>query len=161
VRETIRRCDELGVVVDLAHLSDRGFWEVVESSTTPLVCSHTSLLTPTPGYRAPWLEESATYGLSKAQAVAKTGGLVGIVFWSMADAAALVAEVQAGIEHMGADHVGIGTDFFGFPQAPRDVQHAGELPRLTEALVAAGVDDDAIRGALGGNFLRIFEQVWR
>jgi membrane dipeptidase len=159
-KEAVRRCEELGVVLDLAHMSDRGFWDAIELSTQPVVWSHTSLLTEIPGYRSPWLEVNRTYGMTKAQAIAKTGGLVGVIFWSMADTAALVAEVQAGIEHVGPEHIGIGTDFFGFDGSPREVQHAGELPRFTEALAEAGVADDAIRGVLGGNFLRVFQQVW-
>src|SRR5262249_27507035 len=120
-----------------------------------------SLLTKIPGYRAPWDEVNPTYGITKPQAIAKTGGLIGVVFYGVPDVATLVAEVEAGIELMGPEHVGIGTDFYGFGSAPRDLQHVGELPRFTEALVERGLDDETIRCVLGGNFLRVFEQVWK
>jgi len=160
-RQAVQRCQDLGIVLDTAHLSDQGFWELVELVDGPILCSHTSVLTLTPGYRAPWDEVNATYGMSKAEAIAKKGGLIGVVFWSMQDTATLVREVQRIIELTGPDHVGLGTDFFGFRDAPSDLQHIGELPALTEALVAAGLDDETILKALGGNYLRIFEQVWR
>jgi membrane dipeptidase len=160
-RKAVQRCHELGIVLDTAHLSDRGFWDLIELADGPILCSHTSVLTPTPGYRAPWDEVNSTYGMSKAEAIARTGGLIGVVFWSMPDTAALVQEVERIIELTGPDHVGLGTDFFGFRDAPRDLRHIGQMPALTEALVAAGLDDDAIAKILGGNYLRIFEQVWR
>lgn len=159
-RRAVQRCQELGIVIDTAHISDRGFWDLIELVDGPLLCSHTSVLTLTPGYRAPWDEINPTYGMSKAEAIARKGGLIGVVFWSMADTAALVAEVERIIELAGPDHVGLGTDFFGFRDAPRDLQHIGQLPALTQALVSAGHDDETILKVLGGNYLRIFEHVW-
>jgi membrane dipeptidase len=159
-KRAVRRCTELGIVLDTAHLSDRGFWDLVELVDGPVLCSHTSVLTPSPGYRAPWDEVNPTYGMSKAQAIASTGGLIGVVFWSMADTATLVREVGAIIELTGPDHVGLGTDFFGFRDAPTDLRHVGELPALTSALVGRGYSDDTITKVLGGNYLRIFEQTW-
>jgi membrane dipeptidase len=160
-RLAVRRCEELGIVLDTAHLSDRGFWDLIECANAPVVCSHTSVLTPSPGYRAPWDEVNLTYGMSKAEAIARTGGLIGVVFWSMADSDALVREFDRIVELIGAEHAGLGTDFFGFRDAPQDVQHIGQLGVLTEKLVARGYDDAAIQGMLGGNYLRVFEQVWR
>lgn len=160
-RRAVQRCQELGIVIDTAHISDQGFWDLIELADGPILCSHTSVLTPTPGYRAPWDEVNATYGMSKAEAIAKKGGLIGVVFWSMADTAMLVREVERIIELAGPDHVGLGTDFFGFRDAPRDLQHIGQLPALTEALLDAGHDDDTILKVLGENYLRVFEQVWK
>ncbi|MEX1158482.1 MAG: membrane dipeptidase, partial [Thermomicrobiales bacterium] len=160
-RRAVQRCQELGIVIDTAHLSDQGFWDLVELVDGPILCSHTSALTPSPGYRLPWDERNATYGMSKAEAIASKGGLIGVVFWSMADTGTLVREAERIIELTGPDHVGLGTDFFGFRDAPRDLQHIGQLPTLTDALVRAGHDDDTILKLLGGNYLRVFEQVWR
>lgn len=160
-KRAVQRCVELGIVLDTAHLSDRGFWDLIEIVDAPVLCSHTSVLTPSPGYRAPWGEHNATYGMSKAQAIASKGGLVGVVFWSMADTAMLVRELDWIIEQVGAEHTGLGTDFFGFRDAPRDVQHIGQLPSLTEAMVKRGYDDDTIGKVLGGNYLRIFDSVWK
>ena len=160
-RKAVQRCQELGIVIDTAHISDQGFWDLIELVDGPILCSHTSVLTLTPGYRAPWDEINPTYGMSKAEAIARTGGLIGVVFWSMADTAALVREIERIIELTGPDHVGLGTDFFGFRDAPRDLQHIGQLSALTEALVSAGHDEETILKVLGGNYLRVFEQVWR
>lgn len=160
-KRAVDRCQELGIVLDVAHLSDRGFWDVIERATQPVVCSHTSVLHPSPGYRAPWDEQNATYGMSKAEAIAKSGGLIGIVFWSMADTAELVNEADAIVAQTSIDHVALGTDFFGFRDAPRDVQHIGELPALTDALIQRGYDNEAILKLLGENWMRVFDACWR
>jgi membrane dipeptidase len=160
-KRAVQRCVDLGIVIDTAHLSDQGFWDVMEIVDGPVLCSHTSVLTPSPGYRAPWDEINSTYGMSKAEAIARKGGLIGVVFWSMVDTDNLVRELDWIIEHTGADHAGLGTDFFGFRDAPRDLQHIGQLPALTEAMLARGYAEDTIRKVLGGNYLRIFEQVWK
>lgn len=160
-RESVKRCAELGIVIDLAHISDQGFWDIIELADGPVLCSHTSVLQPSPGYRAPWDEINTTYGMTKVEAVARTGGLVGVVFWNQPDASTLVDELDAIIEQAGAEHAGLGSDFYGFAMAPADLQHAGQFPNLTEQMVRRGYDDQTIRNVLGENYLRIFEQVWR
>jgi membrane dipeptidase len=159
-KEAVRRCDELGIVLDLTHLSDRSFWDVVETSRGPVVCSHAHQRTAAP-YATPWDEVSPTYGVTKAQAIARKGGLIGVMFFNQADIDDVLADVEAWIAQIGPQHIGLGSDFFGFDLAPRDLQHMGELPRLTEALVGRGHDDEAILGILGRNWLRVFDEVWR
>lgn len=161
-KESVRLCRELGIVLDTAHISDRGFWDIMELADGPVLCSHTSVLQVIEGYRAPWDEVNPTYGMTKIEAIARTGGLIGVVFAGMPDADALVAEVDAIIEQAGPDHVGLGSDFYGLdaPGFPRDLRHMGEYPVLTQKLVERGYDDATIHKVLGGNFLRIFEQVW-
>lgn len=60
---------------------------------------------------------------------------------------------------MGADHVALGTDFDGIKRLPVGIQDAADLPKVTEGLVARGYDDAAIRGILGGNWLRVLREV--
>jgi membrane dipeptidase len=160
-RDALKRLAEFGIVVDLAHISDASFWDIIEAVDGPLLLSHTSLLTVDPLYRAAFDHVFPTYGMTKAQAIAAKGGLIGVVFWSQPNSETLVDELDALIAQIGSDHAGIGTDFYGFRQAPRDLQDSSELPRLTEAMVERGYDDETILKILGGNYLRIFEQVWR
>ena len=73
-----------------------------------------------------------------------------------------MGEVDRIVELAGADHVGLGSDFYGLDLAgfPSDLRHMGAYPVLTQRLVERGYDDDTIAKVLGGNFMRIFEQVW-
>jgi len=161
-RESVQICNELGIVLDLAHISDEGFWDIIELSSAPVLCSHTSVLQVIPGYRRPWDEVFATYGMTKAEAIAQTGGLIGVVFAGMDDTNGLVDEVDRIVELAGPEHVGLGSDFYGLdlPGFPSDLRHMGEYPVLTQRLVERGYDDATIGKVLGGNFLRVFEQVW-
>lgn len=158
--EALKRFAEYGVVIDLAHISDTSFWDIIERVDGPLVLSHTSLLQVDPEYRAAFDHVFPTYGMTKAQAIAGKGGLIGVVFWGQPDAARLVDELDEIIAQTGPDHAGIGSDFFGFAQAPRDLQHIGQLPVLTQAMLDRGYDEPTIHKVLGGNYLRVFDAVW-
>lgn len=159
-RQALRRCEELGIVVDTAHISDAGFWDLIEHAEKPILCSHTSVLTLTPGYRAPWDEINSTYGMSKAEAIAKQGGLIGVVFFGMDSVNDLVAEADRIIEICGPEHVGLGSDYYGHAGFPGDMPDISYLPLLTDALMERGYDEATLRLLLGENYLRIFEQVW-
>ena len=159
-RQAVRRCEELGIVIDTAHISDAGFWDLIEHAEKPILCSHTSVLTLTPGYRAPWDEINSTYGMSKAEAIAKQGGLIGIVFFGMDSVGGLVNEADRIIEICGPEHVGLGSDYYGRAGFPSDMPDISYLPLLTQALMERGYDEPTLRLLLGENYLRIFEQVW-
>lgn len=158
-RRAVRLMDELGIIIDLAHMSDAGFWEVIELARGPVVLSHTSALKPSPGYRAPLDEVNATYGMSKAEAIKRKGGLIGVIFWSQPDVGALTDEVEALTQMAGPEHVGLGSDYYGRESAPRGLEDPSKLPALTLELVRRGLPDDWIIGALGGNWLRVIERV--
>ncbi len=158
--DAVERLTKAGIVIDLAHISDNSFWDIIERVDGPLLLSHTSLLQVDPEYRAAFDHVFPTYGMTKAQAIAEKGGLIGVVFWNQADSARLVDELDAIIAQTGPDHAGLGTDFYGFDKAPADLKHIGELPVLTEQMVRRGYDEETILKVLGGNYLRIFDAVW-
>jgi membrane dipeptidase len=149
--EVIRRCNRLGIVVDVAH----GTFDLVKRAasvtTKPLVLSHTSLLTkPFPFTRRITPEHG--------RLVAQTGGVVGI--WPPAETFPTMDALAAGMARMvdavGVDHVGLGTDMRGlvggsvFPDYDR-------LPALAEALLGAGFNATDTGKILGGNYARVFE----
>ncbi len=158
--ETLTRLARNGIVLDLAHISDTSFWDIIERVDGPLLLSHTSLLQVDPDYRAAFDHVFPTYGMTKAQAIAARGGLIGVVFWGQPDSATLVDELDAIIAQTGPDHAGLGTDFYGFDKAPSDLPHIGQLPVLTEQMLRRGYDEETVLKILGGNYLRIFDAVW-
>lgn len=158
--EAVERLGKAGIVVDLAHIADESFWDIIERVDGPLLLSHTSLLQVNLDYRAAFDHVFPTYGMTKAQAIAEKGGLIGVVFWGQPDSATLVDELDAIIAQTGPDHAGLGTDFYGFEQAPSDLRHIGELPVLTARMLERGYDEPTIHKILGGNYLRIFDAVW-
>jgi membrane dipeptidase len=154
-RLAVRRMNELGIVVDLAHLASRGCWEVLDLSEAPVVLSHAS---PRRIFRDEATGDSA--GRRLLEAIAAKDGVVGIIAYNQPDLAAVLDDVETVIRAVGPDHVGLGTDFFGRERAPAGFAGIHELPNVTRGLVERGHADDVIRAVLGGNFLRVFEQVW-
>ncbi len=144
----IRRCEALGIVVDVAHGTEDLVRRAAEVATKPLVLSHTSLTTrPRPRTRRITPDH--------ARIVAGTGGVIGI--WppvslfpdlpALADGIARMADV------VGARHVGIGTDMMGLV-GPSALPAYTALPDLTVLLLARFTPEEAA-GILGGNYLRV------
>jgi len=73
----------------------------------------------------------------------------------------VVADIEYVFELVGPDHVGLGSDLYGLAQAPKGLEDMAGLPAITRALVARGHSDGDILKILGGNFLRVFEEVWK
>jgi len=64
------------------------------------------------------------------------------------------------LDVMGPDHIGLGTDHYGLELAPLGLEDISKVPSLTQRLVERGHEDETILKILGGNYLRVFEQVW-
>lgn len=159
----VRRCAELGIVVDLSHLNEAGFWDVQRADVGPMVASHSAAhaLCPT----------SRNLTDRQLDAIGASGGLVGIVFAcpflrpDFADDSdtpiELIARHASYIAHrIGVEHVGIGSDFDGatIPDAVGDV--AG-MPRVLQALGDAGFSSDEVAAIAWGNWRRILDAWWR
>jgi membrane dipeptidase len=161
-RRLVARCNALGILVDLAHLNERGFWDVAEHSTAPLVSTHTAAHALCPTAR----------NLTDAQldAVGRSGGVVGIVLntadlggeWGGGGGVG-VADVVAHCDHvasrLGVEHVALGSDWNG-ASPPVGLEHCGKLPVLFEALRAAGWEDDDLRAFAHRNWLRVLRATW-
>jgi membrane dipeptidase len=162
-RALVRRCAELGVLVDVSHLNAAGFADVERLAAAPIVASHCGCHALCP----------ATRNLTDDQlrAIGRSDGLVGIVFavpFLRADGhddpdtplATLVAHVRHAVDVAGLDHVALGSDFDGatIPAAIGDV--AG-LPRLLAALRDDGFSAAEVERIAWGNWRRMLEEVWR
>lgn len=149
--EVIRRCNALGIVVDVAH----GTFELVKKAaavtTRPLVLSHTSLITRPASWTRRILPDHA-------KAIAATGGVIGI--WPVtAYFPNIVSYATDGFARMvdvvGIDHVGLGTDQLGLVGASAIPSYA-DLPQLAAALRTRFNAEETAK-LLGGNFRRVFE----
>ncbi|HEU5434111.1 MAG TPA: dipeptidase [Thermomicrobiales bacterium] len=162
-QDAVRRMNELGIVVDLAHLNTVGCWDVLKLSEAPVVLSHTSPSKyfpddPPASPMYPDIVDDRSRAL--LDAIAANGGVVGIIAYNQPDLDAYVDDIDYVIRAVGPDHVGLGTDFFGVERAPKGFATMAELPNLTAKLVERGYADDVILKILGGNYLRVFAQVW-
>ena len=161
-RELVRACNRLGVMVDLSHLNEKGFWDVARLSTAPLVATHSNAHAICPHSR----------NLTDRQlaAIRESGGMVGLNFATAfirpdgrRDANTtledMIRHVDHMIEHAGEDHVGLGSDFDGatIPAAIGDVRG---LPRLIEAMRRHGYDEPLLRKIAYGNWVGVLERTW-
>lgn len=146
----IRRCNRLGIVVDVAH----GTYDLVKRAAAvtdkPLVLSHTSL-NPKPG------RYSRTIGPDHARVIAETDGVIGI--WPPStiypDLAAMAEGMARMVEVAGIDHVGLGSDMMGL-LSPAVLPGYDQLPGLAAALLAQGFSKAEMLKLLGGNIRRVF-----
>ncbi len=155
-RKVVARMQELGMVIDVSHLSPQSFWDVLAASHGPIVASHSSAAGLTPHPR----------NLSDAQlrAIAARGGVVGVNFYPVFVGRPTLERVLDHIDYlvkiMGIDHVGLGSDFDGFTGQVQGLEDVSKLPNLTAGLVARGYTREQVLKILGGNALRVFAQVW-
>jgi len=154
-RALVDACNQLGLVVDVAHVNRGGLMETCARSSAPVICSHTACVAV---HKSP-------RGLDDAQieAVARTGGVVGVIFATPFIGRGGVDAVVAHMDHIkrlvGIEHVAIGTDWEGFVVFPRALSSADKLPALTQGLLEHGWSAEEVHAALGGNFLRVLAEV--
>lgn len=162
-RRAVRRMNELGIVVDLAHTNHHAYWEILELTTKPAIISHRSSR-----HYFPEKPEDSPYhpgvdvscGLERLQALQRNGGVFGIIFFSHKTLEDVVLDIEYVIDKIGPDHVGLGADLYGWDASPLGLEDVSKYPALTEALVRRGHSDEVILKILGENFLRVFEQAW-
>jgi len=209
-RDVVRAMNDLGMIVDVSHISDKAFAHVVETSRTPVVATHSSC-------RA-LCRHPRNMTDDMLRALARNGGVCMINFFSafisdsvaevimhaakrdrmerpdmdrgkgtggteempddrsdwdaflkwfesLGSPAATLDQVADHVFHAaevaGIDHVGIGSDFDGVPALPAGLTDASKLPALTARLLERGMSEPDVEKVLGGNFMRVFEQVER
>lgn len=200
-KQLVAEMNREGVMIDISHVSDDAFFQVMDLSKVPVIASHSSPRHFTPGWERNMSDEMI-------RALAKNGGVIQINFGSgflrqqarewydtMDDKRAsyleangldedgkeaeqyekdyrlehpypfatmddLVASFEHVIELVGAEHVGIGSDFDGvgdsLPEGMKDVSY---YPALIEELLKREYTVDTIRAIMGGNLLRVWKQV--
>jgi membrane dipeptidase len=162
-RELVTACNVLGIVVDLAHATERTFFDVASLSDAPLVVSHAGVhaLCPIP--------RSVTD--AQLAAIRDSDGLVGIVFDTVMTRAdgdlradtplSVIADhVEHVAERIGVEHVALGSDFDGcFP--PTALSDASKTQALLDEVRSRGWSDDDLRRLAHGNWLRVLRATWR
>ncbi len=157
-KEIVREMNKLGMVVDVSHLSERGFWDVVGTCEGPFVASHSNAYGLTPHPRN--LKDD------QITALVKKGGILGINFATsfLTDKArASLQDVLAHIEYItsrwGFDCVALGTDYDGIHPTPEGLEDVSCLPNLTEALLARYKPEN-VEKIMGGNWKRVLVEIF-
>jgi membrane dipeptidase len=159
----VGRCNELGILVDLSHLNEAGFWDVARLSSAPLVATHSNVHAICMSSR----------NLTDAQfdAIGESGGVVGINFavsflredgHNDADTplSEIVRHAAYIAERIGVDHVAFGSDFDG-ALMPAELDGIAALPQLVDEFRRAGWDDEAVEKVTHRNWQRVLGETWR
>lgn len=160
--ELVRRCNQLGILIDLAHITEKGFWDVAKTSDQPLIASHSNAHALT----------GVARNLTDVQmdAIKERNGLVGLnyaVTMLRPDArddaktplSDMVRHIDYMVERMGIDCVALGSDFDG-ATVPADIADAAGNQNLVAALKAAGYSEVELAKICRENWLRVLAQAW-
>lgn len=160
-KELLERLDDRGVIIDVSHLSDGGFWDVVNLGKRPFMASHSNA-------RA-ICEHSRNLDDEMIRALADRGGIMGLNIFGLflekhklgedGKAIALQSKFDAMIRHIshiinkgGEDVIVLGTDFDGIPEQDADIEDCSQMPKLAEALKNKGFKHSLIEKIAYKNF---------
>jgi len=156
--------NELGILLDVSHLNEKGFWELAKMTTAPIVATHSGVHAIAP----------STRNLTDKQldAIRDSDGIVGVNFHigflnpdGSTDAANTTVKAMANhldymVERIGIDRVAFGSDFDGALMAG-DLKDCAGLPLLIDELRARGYDDASLLKFGYQNWIRVFEKTWK
>lgn len=154
-RECVREMNRLGMIVDVSHLSDQGFYDVLEAAAKPFVASHSNSRAMTP--------HSRNLTDEMIRRLADKGGVAGLNFSSGflgGSPISRIADMMRHIRHMyrvgGIDVLAIGSDFDGID--PRlEIADFGEMDKFCEALKASGFHESEVEKICCKNAMRVIE----
>ncbi|MFO8057507.1 MAG: dipeptidase [bacterium] len=158
-KKVVRKMEKMGMMIDLAHVSERTFWATLDTVDCPVIVTHAGARGAGDHYR----------NLTDEQilAVADRGGVIGVIFHAdyldpqgekPRDAALVADHIDYIKELAGVDVIALGSDYDGGVNIPPELGHAGRLPALTAELVRRGYTETEIKKILGENFLRAWQR---
>jgi membrane dipeptidase len=170
-RAVVKEMERLGIVIDLAHISRAGWFDVLDVASGPVCCSHSNCKKLHHHFR--------TIDDEQIKALAQTGGVLGVnAIATMVATEPTLDKLVDHISHIadlvGVDHVGLGLDFVkddgplyledeifsvGQNKLIPEFENEDDMINITECLVRRGFKEDEIVKILGGNFLRVLKQV--
>lgn len=159
-RSLVQELNQYGIAVDVAHVNTPGVLEACKVSGSPVFCTHTGVK---------GLHKSArNITDDEIDAIADTGGVVGIIFSPHfltgkrnADSRAVIEHLEYVVQRVGIDHVALGSDYDGWlPAIPSDHKDCRDIVRITYLLQKNGYSDTEVAQVLRGNAMRVLKKVW-
>ena len=155
--QVVEELDRLGMIIDVSHINDRGFWDVVDIAKGPIIASHSN------GRAVCAHPRNMTDDMIKA--LAERGGVLGMNFApsfvhpTNPCVSTLVDHIDHIIDLVGPDHVGLGSDFDGIPSTPVGLEDVTRMPNITEELIERGYGKEDLKKILGLNHLRVIKKI--
>jgi membrane dipeptidase len=180
-KQVIREMNSLGMIVDVSHVSEKTFWDVMKVTKAPVMVSHSNARALCDHHR--------NLTDKQLRAVGKNGGVVCVNYYpgflyrdehtpdetKAKSYASLIAATKKAppitvdvlVDHIvhiatvaGPEHVGLGSDYDGVPTTVQGLEDIGKLPKLTKGLLDAGMSRKQVSGVLGGNVIKYLGRIW-
>ena len=160
--ERLEEMEALGMIVDVAHLSDAGIWDVLRTAKKPFVASHSNARS--------LASHARNLTDEMIRAIAEKGGVIGINYYcnfleDIPEGGRQISRISRMVEHMkhirqvgGAGCIGLGSDFDGI-YGEVEIGNSAGLPRLAEAMESAGFTAGEVEAVFHGNVLRLYREV--
>ena len=155
--DVIREMNRVGMMVDLSHGGEKSFYDALDISAQPIVCSHSSAKV--------LCDHPRNLTDDQMRALAQKGGVAQVTFYHgflKSEGEASIIDAIAHLNHMvkimGVEHVGIGTDFDG-DGGVKGIASASELINFTRRMLRERYTNEEIQMLWGGNFMRVMQQV--
>ena len=158
--KSVKKMNELGIIVDVSHLSEKSFWDVVSASDKPIVASHSCV------YELCNCERNLKDDQIKA--IARSGGVIGICFYSDFLNSNKRASVEDIVEHIkyiknlvGINYIGLGSDFDGMSNqdTPKKVENISMIDNITKELKLQGLNNKEIEKIMWNNWSEVFKKI--
>lgn len=156
--EVIREMNDLGMIIDLSHISERGFWDSINLSKSPIIVSHSNA--------KKICNHKRNLSDEQIEAVGRNRGVIGINFnpeFLNNQGTATIKDIIKHIEYIsslaGASTVGFGSDFDGIANTPVDIKGVEDITKIIDELLRLNYAEEDVKKIAGKNFLRIVEEV--
>lgn len=158
-KRVVRRMNELRLIIDVSHITEKGFWAVMEATSAPVLASHMGV--------QKMARTERNLSDEQVRAIARTGGMIGIILWPwLMRTRGLVVGIHKvfdTIAHIaslvGSEHVCIGSDLDGMIWVVRGIRDIRDLRSVAQGLRDRGFTEREVQGIMGENFLRFFRRV--
>ncbi|WP_034638814.1 dipeptidase [Desulfofalx alkaliphila] len=156
--QVIKEMNRLGMLIDVSHLSEAGFWDVIKVTEQPVVATHSNCYA--------LCKHPRNLTDEQIKAIAKGNGVVGLTLVPDFIDGEGQANLEKFLDHfdhiadlVGVDYIGLGSDFDGVDTTIIEVRCCADLPNITSGLLKRGYKESDIGKILGGNFMRVFDEV--
>jgi membrane dipeptidase len=155
--QVVEELERLGILIDVSHLSDAGFWDLMNIAKGPVMASHSNARTV--------CDHPRNMTDEMIQAMADRGGVMGMNFAPgfVHPTNPTVRSVVDHVDHImglvGPNHIGLGSDFDGIPYTPKGLEDVTRMPNITIELFDRGYSEEDIKKILGENHLSLMKEV--
>lgn len=155
--QIVEELERIGIIIDVSHLNDEGFWDVINLTNKPIIASHSNSRTI--------CDHPRNLTDEQIKAIAEVGGVMGVNFAPsfinpiQATVHRLVDHIDHIVNLVGPDHIGLGSDFDGISDTPIGLEDVTKISKITLELIKRQYSIEDIQKILGYNHLRLIKKI--